>query len=201
MDSYGASGVGTASKLSRKRRSTLHRRPLNEAESPQHCWDSVSLSSTPDHVSDAPSDGNAVHGDINWGKGHNSMKCISTSSYMNLVGFERVHEDGVFGESDNCKFFNEDNPTASYSKSLKMKKSTVSDAVISDNSPQHGPAPDEVGAANRLNKVKLKVGGVTHTIHTRSSLDGSSVSGASLTDSTPSDATCPAHKLSTQVFS
>ncbi|KAL0364851.1 UNVERIFIED_CONTAM: hypothetical protein Sangu_0582700 [Sesamum angustifolium] len=57
---------------------------------------------------------------------------------------------------------------------------------------------DGIGTGSKFNKVKLKVGGVTHTIHTRSSSDGSSVAGTSATKSTPSDTIYPPHKLGPQ---
>ncbi|KAL3620667.1 hypothetical protein CASFOL_035579 [Castilleja foliolosa] len=50
----------------------------------------------------------------------------------------------------------------------------------------------------KISKVKLKVGGVMHTIHTRSSSDGSSVGGTCTTKSTTPDATNPHQKLRCQ---
>ncbi|KAL0335436.1 UNVERIFIED_CONTAM: hypothetical protein Sradi_4755500 [Sesamum radiatum] len=63
---------------------------------------------------------------------------------------------------------------------------------------QAGTTSDGIGTGSKFNKVKLKVGGVTHTIHTRSSSDGSSVAGTSATKSTPSDTIYPPHKLGPQ---
>ncbi|KAI3445419.1 hypothetical protein Pfo_002084 [Paulownia fortunei] len=204
MDNYGGFGHNTTSKPLRKRRSNLNRRPPNESESPEEYRDSISLSSTPsDHVSDAPSEGNIVHEAINWRKGLNSNQCISRASYTNLADAETVHksydEDGVFEESIDLKRSVEDNPAAASWKSLKMNDNKISEIVIGDHhSGQPGTASDGVGTGNKFNKVKLKVGGVTHTIHTRSSSDGSSVAGTSATKSTPPDVTYPTHKPSRQ---
>lgn len=62
MDNLGGFVLTGTSNPSRKRRTSLNRRPPNESDSPQGYHDSISLSSTPsDLVSDAPSEGNALH--------------------------------------------------------------------------------------------------------------------------------------------
>ncbi|KAK6159814.1 hypothetical protein DH2020_003195 [Rehmannia glutinosa] len=203
MDNYGDFGLNTTSKPSRKR-SNLNRRPSNESESPQDYRDSISMSSTPsDRVSDAPSEGNILHQTINWTKGPNSTQWISRASYSNLADAETVQqsydEDGIFEESVDIKRSIEDNPEAASWESLKINDDKMSETVISGrHSGQPGTKSDGIGTGNKINKVKLKVGDVTHTIHKRSSSDGSSVAGTSTTKSTPVDATYPSHKLSHQ---
>ncbi|KAL0422099.1 UNVERIFIED_CONTAM: hypothetical protein Slati_3232800 [Sesamum latifolium] len=204
MDNYSGPGLSTMSKPMRKRRSNLNRRPPNESESPQEYRDSISLSSTPsDHVSDAPSEGNAVHEAMNWTKGLTSNQCISRASYTNLADAETVHNsydaDGVFEESNSLNRSIEDNTAAVSCKSLKMSDNKLGEMVIGGvPSGQPGTTSDGIGTGSKFNKVKLKVGGVTHTIHTRSSSDGSSVAGTSATKSTPSDTIYPPHKLGHQ---
>ncbi|KAL0357268.1 UNVERIFIED_CONTAM: Polyubiquitin [Sesamum calycinum] len=204
MDNFSGPGLSTMSKPMRKRRSNLNRRPPNESESPQEYRDSISLSSTPsDHVSDAPSEGNVVHEAMNWTKGLTSNQCISRASYTNLADAETVHNsydaDGVFEESNSLNRSIEDNTAAASSKSLKMSDNKMGEMVIGVvPSGQAGTTSDGIGTGSKFNKVKLKVGGVTHTIHTRSSSDGSSVAGTSATKSTPSDTIYPPHKLGPQ---
>ncbi|KAG8369079.1 hypothetical protein BUALT_Bualt15G0112900 [Buddleja alternifolia] len=182
MDDFGGVGLGTMSKTSKKRRSNLYRRPTNESECLLEYHDSVSLSSTPsDHVSDAPSEGTM---------GQNLNQCISRASYSNLADAETVHkssdEDVVYGEPNDLKRSTED----------KMSEMVVG----GHHSGQSGLASDGIGMRNKLNKVKvkLKVGGVTHTIHAKSSSDGSSVAGTSDNNSTPSEAIYPPQKLTRQ---
>ncbi|XP_011087489.1 uncharacterized protein LOC105168956 [Sesamum indicum] len=204
MDNYSGPGLSTMSKPMRKRRSNLNRRPPNESQSPQEYRDSISLSSTPsDHVSDAPSEGNVVHEAMNWTKGLTSNQCISRASYTNLADAETVHNsydmDRVFEESNSLNRSIEDNTAAASCKILTMSDNKMSEMLIgSVPSGQPGMTSDGIGTGSKFNKVKLKVGGVTHTIHTRSSSDGSSVAGTSATKSTPSDTIYPPHKLGHQ---
>ncbi|XP_051146847.1 uncharacterized protein LOC127262270 isoform X2 [Andrographis paniculata] len=201
MDNCEDIGISTAtsSKPSRKRRSHLNRRPPNELESPPEYRDSASLSSTPsDHVSYALSEGNNTHEDINWKKG------LTRASFTNLADAEKVHtnhdEDGTFRAVDDLKSSAEGDPAAAAWNGIKMENCTVSETVTGTNhSGQPGTLSDVAGTGNKFNKVKLKVRGVTHTLQARSSsVDGSSVSGTSVTKSTPSDAVYPSDKLSHQ---
>ncbi|KAL3843539.1 hypothetical protein ACJIZ3_000942 [Penstemon smallii] len=144
MDNFGGIGFSGVTKTSKKRRSTLNRRPPNESESPQEYDDSVSLSSTP--LSDAPTEAQ------------------NSSDEIGLLG---------------------DNPEAGSSKGVEMKGNNMTEAVIgSHHSGKPGVASsDVIGNENKVKKVKLKVGGVTRTIHTRTNSDGSSVAGTSATSS------------------
>lgn len=185
MDNYGSFGLNTISQPSRKRRSNLHRRPTNEYDYPQEYRDSISLSSTPsDHVSDAPSEGNVVNDAVNQRKGLFD-EGISSASYTNLADAETMNkgydEGEVFDDTIDIKRSVEDNPAESCWKNLK-----VNDNKIVVGGPHSGPiraASDGIG--NKFNKVKLKVGGVTHTIHARSNSDGSSADGTSSAKSAP----------------
>ncbi|GFP80353.1 hypothetical protein PHJA_000178700 [Phtheirospermum japonicum] len=103
---------------------------------------------------------------------------ISRASYSNLADAEKAQqsydEHGILEEMNNNKMSEIANPG------------------------QPKTASGGIGTGNKISKVKLKVGGVTHTIHTRSSSDGSSVGGTSTTKSTTPDATNPLQKLSCQ---
>lgn len=185
-NNYGDFGSNTMHKPLRKRRSNLYRRPPNESESPQEYLDSVSLSSTPsDHVSDAPSVG----------------KQSSTPS-LNLADAEterRSYDEGdTLEESTDLKSSVDDNPAAASWKSQQMKDNKMSEqATGGHHSEPLGTASDGIGTGNKFNKVKLKVGGLTHTIHTRSSSGGSSIAGTFAAKST-SDAIYPPLKLNHQ---
>ncbi|KAL9175067.1 hypothetical protein ABFS82_02G091800 [Erythranthe guttata] len=184
MDNY---GVHTASKPSRRRRSNLNRRPPtpHESDSPkQENRDSISLSSTPsDHVSDAPTEGNIVQEATIWSKGLNSNQFISTASCTNLSEAETMHESNDDKESSQV------NAAGTSWKSLKTDRNKTSEIVIGSH---HSGKPGSVsdGPGTKLNKLKLKVGGVTHTIHRRSSSDGSSIAAP--------DTACPPRMLSFQ---
>ncbi|KAG6421851.1 hypothetical protein SASPL_118410 [Salvia splendens] len=180
MDSHGDSGSNTTRRTSRKRRSNLNHRPSNESESPQENRDSISLSSTPsDHVSDAPSAG----------------KESSTTS-LNLCDAESVHkiydEENTLEDSTDLKSCGDDNPAGASLNSTQMKDDKMSERATGDyHSEPLGAASD--GTGNKVNKVKLKVGGVTHTIHTRSSSGSSSIAGTFATKPS-SDANYPLSK-------
>lgn len=164
MDNCGDSRSNSTRNPLRKKRSNLSRRPSVESESPQEYRDSVSLSSTPsDHVSDAPSVG----------------KESSTPS-LNPADAETLHrsfpEGDPIEESTDLRSSLEDNPEAANWKSRQIKDITMKEQTYGDHQSEPlGTASDVTG--NKVNKVKLKVGGVTHTIHTRSSSSGSSVAG------------------------
>lgn len=181
MDSHGDSGSNTTRRTSRKRRSNLNHRPSNESESPQENRDSISLSSTPsDHVSDAPSAG----------------KESSTLS-LNLCDAETVHkiydEENTMEDSTELKSCGDDNPAAASLNSRQMKDDKMSEQATGDyHSEPPGAASD--GTGNKVNKVKLKVGGVTHTIHTRSSSGCSSIA-ENFATKPSSDANYPLSKV------
>ncbi|KAL7119966.1 hypothetical protein ACP275_02G094400 [Erythranthe tilingii] len=187
MDNYVGSELQIASKPSRKRRSNLNRRPPTpyESDSPQQEYrDSISLSSTPsDHVSDAPTEANIVQEATIWTKGLNSNQCISTASFTNLSEAETMHGSNDDKESSQV------NAAGTSWKSLKTDGNKTSEIVIgSHHSGKPGSASD--GPETKLNKLKLKVGGVTHTIHRRSSSDCSSIAAP--------DTACPPRILSFQ---
>lgn len=185
-NNQGDFGSNTVHRPLRKRRSNLYRRPPNESESPQEYLDSVSLSSTPsDHVSDAPSVG----------------KELATPS-LNLADAEterRSYDEGdTLEESTDLKSSVEDNPAAASWKSQQMKDNRMSEqATGGDHSEPLGTTSDGIGTENKFNKVKLKVGGLTHTIHTRSNSGGSSIAGTSAAKSI-SDTIYPPSTLNRQ---
>ncbi|XP_059652287.1 uncharacterized protein LOC132299588 [Cornus florida] len=91
--------------------------------------------------------------------------------------------------------------TSKVAENLKLEsktKDTQTSGRMSGgySSNQSGVASDVLGNDNKLKKVKLKVGGVTRTIHPTSTSDGTSVGGTSSTKSyRSSDAPRPRPKL------
>lgn len=174
----------------------MNRRPSNESQSPQDYHESLPS----DHLNDALSDDSADHDAIPWRKELNLNHCISRASYTSLTEAETVlknnDEDGGFGDlKELMKSSEDDLVVANYWKSVKMKDEKISEIISGNNS---GLSSDGTGNENKVKKVRLKVGGVTHTIHSKSSSDGSSVAGTSSAKSSNSDAVYPCHKLSLQ---
>lgn len=177
MDNFRGFGLG---KAFRKQRTNLYRRPQNESQMLLDCPDNSSISSTPqsDSVSRASS-----HDIVDYGN-------ISGTSYSNLSGTETGMNQGVedgnsgdFCYSDteqkddqiDMNRFSEGYVTASH-----IEDPQISGTVICNNhSGLHGIVSDGAGNDNKVKKVKLKVGGVTRTIHT-------SVAGSSSTKSSSS---------------
>ncbi|XP_009783982.1 uncharacterized protein [Nicotiana sylvestris] len=177
MDNFRGFGLG---KAFRKQRTNLYRRPQNESQMLLDCPDNSSISSTPqsDSVSRASS-----HDIVDYGN-------ISGTSYSNLSGTETGMNQGVedgnsgdFCYSDteqkddqiDMNRFSEGYVTASH-----IEDPQISGTVICNNhSGLHGIVSDGAGNDNKVKTVKLKVGGVTRTIHT-------SVAGSSSTKSSSS---------------
>lgn len=196
MDNYGDFALHTT-KPSRKRRSNLNRRPPYESESPQEYRDPISPSLIPSgHVSDAQGEGNIVPQAKIWSKGQNSNQCISRASYTNLVDAETVHKSNDEESNDLKESFEGNSAAASWKDDSKMSETLIG----GHHSGKPGSASDVIESRTKFNKVKLKVGGVTHTIHTRSSSDDSSVARTSATKSSSPDEAHPPHMLSFQVF-
>lgn len=139
--------------------------------------DPVSLSSTPsDHTRGALIDDNT--------KDLSSDQYNSRSSYGNLVNAETVLKSGdVDGEVNEF---------------IRPGESIGELGDVGYHFGQPGSAYDGIGNQRKFKKVKLKVGGVAHTIHARSSLDGSSLSGASNMKSSHSEAVLSSRKLNPQ---
>ncbi|CAA3020766.1 SWR1 complex subunit 2 isoform X1 [Olea europaea subsp. europaea] len=196
MDNIGGFRHSNMSKTVRRRRSNMNRRPSNESQSPQDYHDSLPS----DHLNDAPSDDSAGHDAIPWRKKLNLNHCISRASYTSLTEAETVlknnDEYGGFGDLKELMKSSEDDLAAANNwKSMKMKDEKTSEIISGNNS---GVSSDGAGNENKVKKVRLKVGGVTRTIHSKSSSDGSSVAGTSSAKSSNTDPIYPHHKLSLQ---
>ncbi|GER49456.1 HIT zinc finger [Striga asiatica] len=198
MDNSGDFGpTDTAtSRPMRRRRSNLIHRPLNESEVHQEYRDSISLSSTPsDHVSEEGN--NILNQTVNWQKEPGSTLSISMPSYANLAGTDTVQqlydERDVIEETIDFKRSVEDNNAKADNWTMNKNKMNVLDL----NPPV--TSSGGTGTGKKFSTVKLKVGGVTHTIQNISDSNGSSVCVTSTTKSTAPDATNPQQKLSSEL--
>ncbi|XP_065852472.1 uncharacterized protein [Euphorbia lathyris] len=151
-------GFSDASSAVRKRRSNTSRRPRNDSLTPDY-QDISSLSSTPPSESNEPD--------------QNTMK----------------PEDGGFGESDeasnNCSFRGSNEQRHSVVDSRRCSEGVLAPANWRNTSSvgELGAVSDGIGNENKVKKVKLKVGGITRTINTKSTSDGASAVGSSCTRS------------------
>ncbi|KAK9292002.1 hypothetical protein L1049_019955 [Liquidambar formosana] len=217
MEGFGGFSVSGIVSGVRKKRSNTSRRPRNESQPISEYCD---ISSTPpsDSVSKASSDENTGYGSSTWRKELNLNQCSSKTSSVNTFEVENVrkvikNDDGGFGESsgvcinDSFRGSNEQRQSGSDSKrcsegllapaNWKGRDSRISSRISGSYSfGQQGMVSNELSNENKLKKVKLKVGGVTRTIHAKSSSDGASVGGSSSTKSSRSlDAPRPRQKL------
>lgn len=176
MDNFSGFRLGNTL---RKQRTDLYRRPQKESVLHLDCGDNSSISSTPpsDSMSKASNYDNADYGNI------------SRTSCSNLSEAEAAGKLGVEGgnSGDSCSSdteqndgqvdmskFNEEGLTTSRVEDPKSE--TV---MCSNHSGLPGVVSEGAGTDNKVKKVKLKVGGVTRTIHT-------SVAGSSSTKSSSS---------------
>ncbi|KAA8545254.1 hypothetical protein F0562_020038 [Nyssa sinensis] len=204
MESFGGFGFGDASKTVRKKRSNSSRRPRNDSQPLPDYRDNSSLSSTPpsDNASKASSDDNTGQGTNSRRKELNLNQCSSRASSSNLAEAETAvkanNEDGI-GESSDVRF--KSNSERKHS-GIDSKRSSEGVLAPANWKSTNKVKEDGPGTDNKLKKVKLKVGGVTRTIHPTSTSDGASLGGSSSTKSSrSSDALRPRQKLILQDMS
>ncbi|CAN4108909.1 unnamed protein product [Withania somnifera] len=174
MDNFSGFGLGNTF---RKLRTDLYRRPQKESQLHLDCRDNSSISSTPpsDSLSKVSSCDNADYGDI------------SRTSYSNLSEAEAAGKPVAGGNSgDACPSDAEQRDgqidTSRFNRDLTTSwiedpKSRTVMCITHSGFP--GIVSDGAGNDNKVKKVKLKVGGITKTIHT-------SVAGSSSTKSSSS---------------
>ncbi|KAK4739387.1 hypothetical protein R3W88_003084 [Solanum pinnatisectum] len=176
MENFSGFGLGNTF---RKQRTDLYRRPQKESQLNLDCRDNSSISSTPpsDSLSKASSCDNADYGNIS----RTSYSNLSEAEAAGGLGAERGNSgyscssdtEQKDGQIDMSRFSEADLTT---SRVEDPKSGTV---MCSDHSGLPGVVSDGAGNDTKVKKVKLKVGGVTRTIHT-------SVAGSSSTKSSSS---------------
>lgn len=176
MENFSGLGLGHTF---RKQRTDLCRRPQKESQLHMECSDNSFISSTPpsDSLSKASSCDNADYNNI------------SRTSYSNLTEAEAAGMLGVEGgnSGDSCS-----SDTEQKDGQIDMSRINEGDlttfrvedpksgtVMCSNHSGLPGVVSDGAGNDTKVKKVKLKVGGVTKTIHT-------SVAGSSSMKSSPS---------------
>ncbi|PHT98708.1 hypothetical protein BC332_32367 [Capsicum chinense] len=175
MDNFISSGLGRAF---RKQRTDLYLRPQKESQLRLDCCDNSSISSTPpsDSLSKVSSCDNVDYGNI------------SRTSYGNLCEAEAAVKLGVKGGNagDSCfsEYEQKDGQIDMSRFEGDLTTSQIDDSksrtvMCSNHSGLPGVVSDGAGIDSKVKKVKLKVGGVTRTIHT-------SVAGSSSTKSSSS---------------
>lgn len=213
MEAFGSFGLSDKNSAVRKKRSNTFRRPRNESQLPPDSRDISSLSSTPpsDNVSKVSSDENNDYCSVPHKKEVNLNLCSSgalstnteAESGQNVINNEN---GGGFGESDEASM------NGSFRESNKRKHSVVdskrhSEGVLAPADwkgaikvGHFGVVSDGLENDNKVKKVKLKVGGVTRTIHAKSVTDGASGVGFPSTKASQvSGAARPKQKLICQV--
>lgn len=179
MDNF--SGVGLGNTF-RKQRTDLYRRPQKESQLHLDCRDNSSISSTPpsDSLSKASSCDNADYGNIP----RTSFSNLSEAEVASKLGVEGGNSgdscpsdtEQMDGQIDTSRF----NGDLTTSQIEDPKSGTV---MCSNHSGLPGVVSDGSGNDNKVKKVKLKVGGVTKTIHT--SVVGSSSTKSSSSSDAP----------------
>ncbi|XP_031266494.1 uncharacterized protein LOC116124871 [Pistacia vera] len=167
MEGLGGLRFSNVTGAARKKRSNTYRRPRNDSQQLSDFRDISSLSSTP------PSDNNMVKID-----------------------------DGGSAESDetsNNDFFQGNNEQRRrVDKSMRQSEGVLAPTNWrrTGSMGQFGVLPDSGGNENKVKKVKLKVGGITHTLDGKSAPDGPAGAGSFSTRSySYSDASQPQQKL------
>ncbi|XVF57591.1 hypothetical protein PTKIN_Ptkin06aG0217500 [Pterospermum kingtungense] len=151
MEGFGGLGFSNVSSATRKKRSSTSRRPRSESQTHTEFHDLSSLSSTP------PSDNNLTN--VEDGAYEESDEASDSSSYQGSN--DRRHGGGV-----DSKRSSEGVLAPSNWKSTSMVGS-------------FGGVSDGLENEKKVKKVKLKVGGVTHTIDAKSVSDVASGVGSS----------------------
>jgi hypothetical protein len=203
MEGFGSFGFSDKSSAVRKKRSNTSRRPRNDSQHPSDYQDISPLSSTPpsDNVSKVSSDENNDYVSVSRKKEINLNLCSTRALSINIAEAESgqnmiKNEDGGFGESDeasnNGSFRGSNEHIHGGVESKRHSEGVLAPADWKGTSKvgPFGVVSDGLENENKVKKVKLKVCGVTRTIHAKSISDGASGVGSSATKASHiSDAT------------
>lgn len=209
MEGFGSFGLGDKNSAVRKKRSNTSRRPRNDSQLPSDYRDFSPLSSTPpsDNVSKVSSDENNDYGSVSRKKEINLDLCSTRALSVNVAEAESgqnmiKNEDGGFGDSDeasnNGSFRGSNEQVHSVVDSRRHSEGVLAPVDYKGTSKvgHFGVVSDGLEHENKVKKVKLKVCGVTRTIHAKSISDGASGVGSSTSKSSRiSDAPRPRQKL------
>ncbi|KAF5454189.1 hypothetical protein F2P56_023872 [Juglans regia] len=184
MEGFGSFGFSDKNSAVRKKRSNTSHRPRNDSQMPSDYHDISSLSSTPpsDNVSKVSSGENNGYASISHKKEVNLNSCSTRPLSINIAEVEsgRNGDGGGFGESDegsfNGSFRGSNEQVHSVVDSKGHSEGVLAPADWKGTSKMGliGAVSDGLEYENKVKKVKLKVGGVTRTIHAKSISDGAS---------------------------
>ncbi|KAG9457864.1 hypothetical protein H6P81_002372 [Aristolochia fimbriata] len=204
MEAFGGSAFDSTVAVTKKKRSSASRRPRPDSHSLFEAREISPSSSTPpsDNASKASSDENAgqVTGSIRKELNLNDPRPSFSKTEGESLAKKSKNEDGTYGEfggfyangsskgssSDvrrssegvlapanwkNSNKGNFDSQSRSSEGGNGRQSDARSSAAVTNGS---GSKADPSSHENKLRKVKLKVGGVTRTIHAKSAMDGPS---------------------------
>lgn len=184
MEGFGSFGFSDKNSAVKKKRSNTSHRPRNDSQLPSDCRDIWSLSSTPlsDNVSKVSSGENNGHASFSHKKEINLNQCSTRPLSINIAEVEsgRNGNGGGTGESDegsfNGSFRGSNEQVHSVVDSKRHSEGVLTPADWKGTSKVGliGAVSDGLEYENKVKKVKLKVCGVTHTIHSKSISDGAS---------------------------
>nr|GLL30589.1 uncharacterized protein LOC109191262 [Ipomoea trifida] len=185
MDEFGSTQIEVPASSTRKRRSSIPRRPRPDIQLFSGSYDPSPLPSTPVSNDVGRISSDETDGDVNsGGKIFSLTQCISRGSPATIPECE--------------------NPNKKIKDDLGSRVSYGNGGLGDDTHHQRSPTRqlgtirNGVGNDNKLKKVKLKVGGVTRTIQAKNGSHGASGSGSSTKSSRPSDASRSRQKLTLQ---
>lgn len=202
MEEFGSTQFNGINNAVRKKRTQTSRRPRPDSLPFSEGHDNSPLSSTPysDDVGKVSSDENAGGDSISKRKEFSLNQCLSrVPSAAGAEDYEKNKKDGGFNafynnEPRRSGFNNKRSSEgvlapANWKSTSKLRDGLESELRSVDvyngrngeslSSGQHGVLPDGVGNENKVKKVKLKVGGVTRTIHANTTSNGASGGGSS----------------------
>ncbi|XP_043725246.1 nucleolin 1-like isoform X2 [Telopea speciosissima] len=222
MESFGGSSFDGVGSTVKKKRSNTFRRPRPDSQPFLDTHDHSLLSSTPpsDNVSKVSSDENTGYDECSRKKEFNLNQCTrmpSSSRADDETARKKIRKDErTFGKYDrvygngSSKGSNDNGRSgldskrcsegvlapANWKSTNKVKESSELQSRKTESHNSGGVGSDGIGNESKLKKVKLKVGGVTRTIHAKSTSDVAfgGVS-SSIKSSRSSDAPRPRQKL------
>ncbi|KAF4354006.1 hypothetical protein G4B88_011169 [Cannabis sativa] len=191
MEGFGGLGVSDGNSAVRKKRSNASRRPRNESAMPLDYREHSSLSDG----SKGSSDEDNGYGAVTRKKEMNLNLCSSRASFFNNAESESSknvikNEDGGLLDSDEASNNGSFRGSSNEQKHNGIDSKRCSKGVLapanwtsSTNVGHFESISDDLDNENKVKKVKLKVCGVTRTIHANSISDGASAVGSSTTKS------------------
>ncbi|KAF4392514.1 hypothetical protein G4B88_005473 [Cannabis sativa] len=191
MEGFGGLGVSDGNSAVRKKRSNASRRPRNESAVPLDYREHSSLSDG----SKGSSDEDNGYGAVTRKKEMNLNLCSSRASFCNNAESESSknvikNEDGGLLDSDEASNNGSFRGSSNEQKHNGIDSKRCSKGVLapanwtsSTNVGHFESISDDFDNENKVKKVKLKVCGVTRTIHANSISDGASAVGSSTTKS------------------